>query len=751
VEKLKVDKLITIKDDYIFLVSNEAGDLTGNTANSGLYFKDTRYLSLFELKVGGERPELISYSTEYNIGATFRLSKSLLSETTDTDSSIAPEWTTAAHAIGITRKRCINQGLLETITITNYHPTPVNLPLSLKIGADFADLFQVRGFKHKWHGVAAEIELKDHQIFIHSSAANYEGAPARLLKIEFDRQPHRHEQSSSFNEITGQTVPEITLFFDLNLLSQQSFRLNLSLLPDPQTEKAVGEGTFNAAISQARQTFSGWQAHCTHVQTDNYTLNQIFKTSTLDLRSLMQRWEQGLIVTAGIPWYFTLFGRDSLITAMQTLSFNPQIAVDTLRVLAHFQADSLDDWHDSEPGKILHELRLGDMTLGGHMPHSPYYGSVDSTLLFIWCFAETLKWTKDVAFFNELWGAVEKALEWAKKYGDIDGDGYIEFSRRSAERGILHQGWKDSDESMGGVQGERPTPPIALVEVQGYHYAAKVALAEVLRHFGSAPQQALATELENEAKQLKTQFNRDFWWEEAGFFAQALDGKKQPVLNITSNPGHCLWSGIIEADKAAKVVNRLLQPDLLSGWGIRTISTLDKTYNPMSYHNGSIWPHDNALIIGGIRRYGYHQEALTVANQILAAAATIPDYRLPELYCGFALTEGDEPLPVRYPVSCSPQAWAAGTPFLLLQSLLDLRVSLDSDELYLAPILPEFTQKLSLRNLRVGQCSLNLTFASQVGKRKIRVSHSLNTGKKIPIKGDSEFVIGIIEEAEPAS
>jgi glycogen debranching enzyme len=753
VEKFVVNKFITIKDDYIFLVSDEAGNLRGSDASYGLYYKDTRYLSLLEFKVSEQLPELLSYHTEYNIGATFRLSSSLLSELQGTDSALAPDWTTAAHAIGITRRRFIRQGLIENITLTNYHPSPVSLTASLRIGTDFADLFQIRGFPHELQGEAAKIELNqaNNQVLIHSLSGGYASAPKRTLQVNLDQIPVRYEQASRFSQTTGQTVAEITLFFELNLAPQAVFTLNLNFMPDPEGRKVPALTDFYSGIAEARQVFTDWKQYCTGIQTANFALNKIYETGMLDLRSLMQRWQQGLIVTAGLPWYFTLFGRDSLITAIQTLSLNPQIAVDTLRVLASYQATDFDDWRDSEPGKILHELRLGDMTMNGHMPHSPYYGSIDSTLLFILAFAETLKWTKDAAFFAEMWEAVEKALEWAKKYGDVDGDGYIEFERRSTKRGILHQGWKDSDESMGGVLGARPVPPIALVEVQGYYYAAKVALAEVIRQFGSEAQQALADELEKEAQRLKARFNRDFWWEEEGFFAQALDGNKQQVRNVTSNPGHCLWSGIVDADKAAKVAKRLTQPDMLSGWGVRTISDLDVTYNPMSYHNGSIWPHDNALIIAGLRRYGFNQEALTVAGQILAAAATIPDYRLPELYCGFARTEADEQAPVAYPVSCSPQAWAAGTPFLLLQALLDLRVSASSNVLALAPILPSFMPSLSLHNLRVGQSSLNLTFEPQVDSKQVRVIYSFNNGAKIPVEGDSNFVVGLIEAVNSAS
>jgi glycogen debranching enzyme len=362
-----------------------------------------------------------------------------------------------------------------------------------------------------------------------------------------------------------------------------------------------------------------------------------------------------------------------------------------------------------EPGKILHELRRGDLTVKGEMPHSPYYGSVDSTLLFILLYAEMFKWVDDPALFAELWPNVVRALEWAEQYGDLDGDGYIELKRRSP-RGILHQGWKDSDESLGGDLGPRPSQPLALVEVQGYWYAAMLGLAETLRRYGHGEQIALAERLEGKAATLKEQFNRDFWWPEESFYAQALDAAKRQVRAVTSNIGHCLWNGIIDEEKAPTVVQRLVQSDMLSGWGVRTMSMQDPSYNPMSYHNGSVWPHDNSLLIMGLRRYGFHQEMLRVVEEIFAAATTFPDGRLPELYCGFERGTGEdrEAAPAPYPVSCSPQAWAAGTPLLVLQALLGLEPDPRDATLRISPQLPEGIDDINLAGLRVGDSRADL-------------------------------------------
>jgi glycogen debranching enzyme len=353
------------------------------------------------------------------------------------------------------------------------------------------------------------------------------------------------------------------------------------------------------------------------------------------------------------------------------------------------------------------------MTFAGEVPHSPYYGSVDSTLLYMMLFAETIKWTDSQELFDELWGSVRKALDWAWQWGDADGDGYIEFSARS-NRGIRHQGWKDSDESLGGVVGPRPKPPIALVEVQGYYYAALTGVAEVLRRYGGRVAEqakgALSDKLIKQALALKTQFNRDFWSDATGFYVHALDGSKAQVPDVTSNVGHCLWTGIVDEGRAAQVVARLMQPDMLSGWGVRTMSANDVTYNPMSYHNGSIWPHDNAILVAGLRRYNFGAEMVKVATEVLDAATTFEGYRLPELYCGFARGEGieRESAPAAYPVSCSPQAWAAGSSLMILQALLGIEIEAGTSSMSTAPLLPGGVTKVHLRGMRVADNRLDL-------------------------------------------
>lgn len=713
---------ITVKDDYIFLVSDATGDVSCGTEGYGLYFRDTRYLSRLELKFNGEKPQTLSYHADHNVAVTFRLSSHHWVQLQTSDTAQAEE-SIVSHAIGVARERYVRRGLVERIEFTNYHPTPLRVAVALRVGADFADMFHVRGMPRAVQGHSVKASVEDDGatvVFRSDQPGEGEADLLRILLFESHRKPDSYEQLEVASALNGMPLPEVILHYDLELPPHEPIGIGIRVLPEPAesiggiTVRSIrGESSadFAEEIALARRVFNDWREACTGVETGDYLLRRTLETAILDLRSLMQQEPQGLIVTAGLPWYFTLFGRDSLITGLQTLSLNPQISVDTLRALAAYQATDFDDWRDSEPGKILHELRRGDMTLGGEMPHSPYYGSVDSTLLFMLLFAETLKWTGDASFFKEMWPAVERALEWARKYGDLDGDGYIEFKVRS-KRGILHQGWKDSDESMGGALGPRPTPPIALVEVQGYYYAAMRGLADTLRTYGDDAQVALAGRLDSDAEQLKQRFNRDFWWEEERFFAQALDGQKRQVRNVTSNIGHCLWSGIVEEGKAPSVVERLMKPDMLSGWGVRTISALDPTYNPMSYHNGSVWPHDNSLIVAGLRRYGFNTEMLALATQILEAAAAFPEGRLPELYCGFGRGEADakEAGPTAYPVSCSPQAWAAGTPILLLLSLLGIEADAHAGTLSVSPILPRGVEDLTLRGVRVGGSRITIAF-----------------------------------------
>jgi glycogen debranching enzyme len=387
-----------------------------------------------------------------------------------------------------------------------------------------------------------------------------------------------------------------------------------------------------------------------------------------------------------------------------------------LRGLASRQGRKTDDWTEEEPGKILHEVRVGELARTGEIPHTPYYGTADATPLWLVLLASTYRWTGDLDAVRALWPNALAALAWIDEHGDADGDGYVEYAKRSP-RGLENQGWKDSHDAIVFPDGTRAEGPIALVEVQGYVYQAKRRMVRVARDLG---EEDVARQLEKEAEELRTRFNRDFWLDKEGYFALALDGEKRPVPTITSNPGHCLWSQIVDPALAARVARRLTSPALLSGWGIRTLARKQGAYDPIGYHTGSIWPHDNALIAHGLKRYGFDQEAVGVLDQVAAAGAHFPYARFPELFCGFSSEE--VPVPVQYPVACRPQAWSSGAPLLMVRSYGGLTADAPNKRLFIVrPRLPHWLERVEVLGLRVGEARVDLVFTSHEGVTAVQV------------------------------
>jgi glycogen debranching enzyme len=462
---------------------------------------------------------------------------------------------------------------------------------------------------------------------------------------------------------------------------------------------------FDVAMHELRRSYESWERASTRVWTDNQLYNSLLARGLRDLRALLTPTRYGNVVAAGIPWFVAPFGRDTLLTCHQTLLLNPDLTRTTLEVLAAFQADEVDPWRDAQPGKILHELRQGELAGANLVPHTPYYGSIDSTPLWLLLFGTYYRWTGDLEFCKRLLPNVERALEWVRTYGDPDGDGLVEY-QRSSPRGLANQGWKDSHDSVVHVDGKLAEGPIALAEVQAYVYLAKLRLAEVYEALGDGER---AATLRSEAASVKAAFNQRFWVESEQYFAMALDGDKRPVATITSNPAHGLYCGVIEPEKAAPLARRLLAPDMFSGWGVRTLSKSAVAYNPMSYHNGSIWPHDNAIIGAGLKRYGFAKATNRLATAMFEMAVTVDDMRLPELFCGF--TRRSPNRPVAYPVACSPQAWAAGAPFLLLQAMLGISADAPANVLNVnKPQLPGWLNSVELHDLRVGRSTISIVF-----------------------------------------
>lgn len=439
------------------------------------------------------------------------------------------------------------------------------------------------------------------------------------------------------------------------------------------------------------------------IHSSNEQFNDWVNKATDDLAMIITETPHGLYPYAGIPWFNTAFGRDGIITALQCLWVIPELARGVLKYLTATQAREQLPAQDAQPGKILHEVRNGEMANLNEIPFSRYYGTVDATPLFIILAGAYFDHTGDMKTIEEIWEALELALEWIDRYGDLDGDGFVEYDRQ-AENGLVQQGWKDSNDSVFHANGQLAEGPIALCEVQGYVYAAKLAGSRLAEARGRHP---LAAKLSYQAGELREAFERAFWLEELGTYALALDGRKNPCRVRTSNPGHCLYSGIVSEERAARVAESLLAPDQFTGWGVRTISSKELPYNPMSYHNGSVWPHDNALLAQGLSRYGLMEEVIRLFQGMMDASLFMEQHRLPELFCGFHRRKNEGP--IRYPVACSPQAWAIGTVFMMLQACVGLSVHPEDNKIiFRHPRLPQFIEWIRFKNLRIGSSGIDI-------------------------------------------
>jgi glycogen debranching enzyme len=679
------NRTLAVKEGETFLYSDTNGNLDDRKDYGlGLYHRDVRYLSHFQLKLSGRNPVLLSSSSERSYMAHVDLTNPDLYS--DDGVLLAPQQT-----INVRRIRAINGRLFERIRVKNYNPAPVAIDVELSLGADFADIFEVRGLAREVRGTHEPPRAEGRLVtFAHHGVDGHR----RETRVEMASEPDRLE-------VVGDIV---RVSFRLNLGPYQTRLLALTVEPDADGE-APPRKEFDTAAHELRRSYEDWERDATRIVTDNELFNQVLDQGLRDLRALYTPVNGNGVIAAGIPWYVTIFGRDGLIAAHQLLMINPRLARETLRVMASYQGDRVDDWRDEEPGKILHELRRGELAQAGLVPHTPYYGSVDSTPWFLIDYAQHFRWTGDLDLAKELLPAALAALSWIDDYGDMDGDGFVEYLTRSPA-GMRNQGWKDSHDSIVHADGTVAEPPIALAEVQGYVHLAKLRTADVFEALGEPDR---ADRLRGEAADLRERFNDAFWLEEERCFAAALDGDKRPVATVMSNPGHGLYCDIVDPEKAAHLARRLLAPDMFSGWGIRTMSKSAAAYNPMSYHNGSVWPHDNALIAAGLKRYGYVRATNRVATALFDAAIHADYMRLPELFCGF--TRRSPSRPVSYPIACSPQAWAAGSPFLVLQAMLGISARAHENLLTVnKPHLPVWLDTVELQNLRVGDSRITLLF-----------------------------------------
>ena len=672
-----------IKENDLFLLTDENGDIVPeNSGGCGLYTKDTRFLSRWELLINGVKPVLLSSSSEDNYQATFRMTNPHMVE--------GEKLVLWRESVEILRHRFIRGGVLyESVAYTNYYPKPIAFETSIAFDADFADMFVVRGFRAGGLGQKTGVDVTENRIAIRYAGADH---IRRETRIEWDHRPAR-------------TSPDGTVTFAVALKPRETRTIGLVITP-VVADEAPEVAPRAEALHLLESSYRDWQRETTAVESDLPIFDRLYNRGLKDLRALLTDVGYGPFPVAGLPWFAVPFGRDSLITALQMLPANPGVALGTLQTMAAYQGAKVDDWRDETPGKIMHEIRYGELANTNQIPFTPYYGSVDATPLFVMLAAEYFEWTGDEESILRLLPALERAVAWIDRYGDLDGDGFVEYHAASSG-GIGNQGWKDSEDSIVHDSGDYAKSPIALVEVQGYVYRARIGMADIYRKLG---RHELAEAQEKAAADLKRRFEATFWMDDEGYYAIALDREKRQVRSVTSNPGHLLMTGLPDDARAKQVARRLVAGDMFSGYGIRTMSERSAGYNPMSYHNGSVWPHDNAMCLIGMGRLGLTEEAALVVEGLLRSAEHFEYARLPELFCGFPDTMGK---PVPYPVACSPQAWAAGTPIVFLQVMLGIRPHLSDRRIHVRPFLPSGMNRLSVRQLRMGGGTLSLTITRQ--------------------------------------
>ncbi len=684
-----IAEALVIKDEDLFFVCEQDGGVPlGGHHGFGLYLHDCRFLDGYEITFAGRHPDQLVASSIGGYSAVFEL--------TNPDLTIRRR-RIPAHTIGAKWERAIASpqlALEDCIRFSNYGVTDIELPVEIKLQCEFQDVFAVRGFLTGRCGKVHRPAWRGNVLrFL------YDGADGiyRSVHVHFSRRPRRKGSGSAQFVIPLRAGESDSLLVSITLAEDRRLaRVRRETHTRPQLQQVR---------NQLRRRADEWVTQHTEVRSSSRILNMVLNRSLRDLRVLRSNLEHREYFAAGTPWFATLFGRDSIITAIETLAWDPSIAEQTLRLLAEFQGHKNDEWRDEQPGKILHELRVGELAHLGDIPHTPYYGTVDATPLFLILVGEHARWSGNLDLFRELRQNIELALEWIDRYGDIDGDGYVEY-RSKSRKGLVNQGWKDSGDAISNADGSLAEPPIALVEVQGYVYWAKREIADLHRRAGN---HRVARRLERDAGRIRPRFNRDFWLGNKKTYALALEAHSRPAEVVSSNPGHALWTGIADMRKARRAAQRLMAPDMFSGWGIRTLSTREARFNPIGYHTGTVWPHDNAIIGAGFRRYGFDHAARRLFTAMLEASVYFPESRLPEAFAGFSREEYG--VPVRYPIACHPQAWAAGSMPFFLQTALGLAPDAFNNRLRIVrPLLPDMVDWVELRGLRVGRSSGDLRF-----------------------------------------
>ncbi|MGK5517827.1 amylo-alpha-1,6-glucosidase [Micromonospora sp. URMC 107] len=662
-----IEKTVSILDGNTFIVTDERGDVSPSPAfPTGLFYFDTRFLSVWVLSINGQRLNALSRDEVQYFETHFFL--------------VPGEPTHYIDAkVSVIREQSISADFVERLTVLNHDIKPARFTLRLNVDSDFADLFEVKDARGK------------------SGTTSKEREDGRL-RLCYTRGKFRRETVISSS--APARVDEDGMCFDIQLEPRGSWRTELRAQPIIHgARNEAGGGVWGAHRKRRlgqrlRPGLERWIQNAPTLACDYEPLQRAYERSLVDLAAMRFTTLSGgaPIPTAGLPWFMTIFGRDSIFISLQALPFAPQLVPPVLRLLAALQGSRLNNFREEEPGKISHELRYGESAAFGEQPHSPYYGSADATPLFVILLDEYERWTGDVKLVRFLEHEAREALDWIDEYGDLLGNGYISYWRRNKVQGLENQCWKDSPDSISYHDGRLPHPPRATCELQGYAYDAKIRGARLARRFWNDP--AYAERLEREAAELRERFNRDFWIPDREYYALALDPDGKPVDALASNIGHLLWSGIVEPARARKVAQHLLGPAMFSGWGVRTLADTEARYNPVGYHVGTVWPFDNSIIAWGLWRYGFRHEAARVAEAVIQAS-TYFQGRLPEAFAGYdrALTS----YPVEYPTACSPQGWSAGAPLLFLRTMLGL----NPHENHLAsdPVLPSSINRIELSDI----------------------------------------------------
>jgi glycogen debranching enzyme len=690
------DRTMVLKHGDCFGVFDRYGDIhpIGQGAQ-GLYHGGTRYVSKMELLINGKRPLILSSGLKEE-------NELLTADLSNPDLLKGEIITVEKGTLHIHRTKFMWKNVTyESIRLCNFGVEPLDFKLCITFSADFKDIFEIRGINRSGAGKRLKTKNTEDELLM-----RYKGLDdiTRRTRIKFEPAP---------TSIRKSQIVE----YDISMFPKACDYIGIGISFEQDDDKPEIMD-HDEAYRELLKYINNIKYDSSDIYSSNEQFNEWLVRSKSDMATMVTETKHGLYPYAGVPWYSTPFGRDGIITAWESLWIDPELTKGVLKYLAQTQAKELNDFQDAEPGKIFHEKRSGEMAELGEIPFKMYYGTIDATPLFIGLAGAYYERTSDLDTIREIWPNIEAALEWIDKYGDLDGDGFVEYAKKS-EKGLINQGWKDSHDSIFHDDGNIAIGPIALCEVQGYVYDAKIKAALLATELGYFEK---AAELNYQAEELKKNFASAFWSEEKKTFLLALDGNKKPCNISTSNAGHCLFSGIAKYEHAESIAETLLEEKMFTGWGIRTVALDEARYNPMSYHNGSIWPHDNAMIAYGLSLYGFKEEVHKIIEGLFDVTTFVEAQRLPELFCGFEKRKNEGP--TAYPVACSPQAWAVASVYLLLQACLGIKIVAKDNTIYFYnPSLPDFLNEITITNLKVNNSNVVLQVRKNINEISVNVLH----------------------------